>query len=270
MRIPNRGGRPAHQSGGPQMSRTRWLAALVVLLAPGYGTGPILADEPPDAVGLRMVGAFQGGPNNEGHKVRIEMEGGQTLEGLIDSQPFVVDGDLGRYTIWADKIRTIQFLKRSNVEDEHEPEPHPQPQPQPQPVRRNPQAMGMMAQGMMGGMGGGMMMQQPTLIRGKVTTTTGKVIIGDIHIRPNFSLTLDFGILFVAPEKLRTLTVIDAGADQQQQQQQPQIPPDAKNGPQNNATQGKKPQQQPQIPPNAEKAPQNNTTQGKKPSNGSR
>ena len=207
------------------MIRTPWLAALLILVTPGRGPGQDLADEPPRAVGLRMIGAFVVEQGNEGHKVRIEMEGGQTLEGLIDSQPFIVDGDLGQYTIWPTKIRTIQFLKRSNVEDE----PEPEPKLQPQPIQRNPQAMGMggmgggmraggMGGGMMGGgmMGGGMMMRQPTLIRGKVTTTTGKIIIGDIHIRPNFSLTLDFGILNVAPEKLRTLTVIHDDDDDAQ------------------------------------------------------
>ena len=229
------------------MSRTTWLAALIVLVAPGRGPGQDLADEPPQAVGLRMVGAFQGGAfqggqDNQGHKVRIEMEGGQTLEGYIDSQPFIVDGDLGRYTIWPTKIRTIQFLKRSNVEVEDEDEPEPKPHPQPNP--RNPRAMGMMGQmggGMMaqmggGMMGGGMMMQQPTLIRGKLTTTTGKVIVGDIHVRPNFSLTLDFGFLAVAPEKLRTLTMIEAEADPSGV---PSTPPNA----------GPKPTTGPQQPP---------------------
>ncbi len=208
------------------MSRTKWLAALIVLLSPGRGPGQDLAEEPPHTVGLRMVGAFQGGQDNQEHKVRIEMEGGQTLEGLIDSQPFIVDGDLGQYTIWPSKIRTIQFLKRSNVDLEDEPEPKPPIQPA-RPIPRNPQAMGMMGGGMMGQMGGGMMMRQPTLIRGKLTTTTGKVILGDIHIRPNFSLTLDFGFLTVAPEKLRTLTMIHDD-DAQPNQPHPQYPPDAK------------------------------------------
>lgn len=179
------------------MNRTAWLAAMALILAPGRGSGQAGAvsgdDDPPRAVGFRMVGAFGGGGQGETFRqVRLEMQGGQKLEGTIRFLPVIVDGDLGRYTILPDKIETIQFLGRANADDDGQQGPPTIPQ---------------------GMRGGGMRMnpmQRVTLVRGKVTTTTGKIILGDVHIPPNFALELDFGTLAVAPEKLRTLTMIEA------------------------------------------------------------
>ena len=51
------------------------------------------------------------------------------------------------------------------------------------------------------------------LTRGKVITTSNKEIIGDIHIPTDFQLELEFGHLTPAPDKLRTLTLIDGDRD---------------------------------------------------------
>lgn len=189
------------------MHRTAWLAALAVMLAPGpsFGqarSGPVGRagrDGPPPAVAFREVGAFGAQPDEEGtikRTVRLEMEGGQKLEGTISFQPLIVESDLGQYTIRPDKIKTIQFLRRANVDDAAAAE-----------EPRNPRPNVMMA-------GPGMMrpMRTGTLVRGKVVTTSDQVIIGDIHIPPNFALELEFGRLTPAPDKLRVLTMIDGAA----------------------------------------------------------
>lgn len=170
------------------MNRTACLAALALILA--YGLPP--------AVAFREAGGFGGG-NIEGEgpierKVRLEMEGGQKLEGTVYFQPLVVESDLGQYTIRPDKIKMIQFLRRANVEEAaaaaaEEP--------------RNPQANAMMGR-MRGGPG-----RLGNLVRGKVVTTSNNVIIGDIRIPANFALELEFGRLTPAPDKLRVLTMID-------------------------------------------------------------
>lgn len=168
------------------MKRAAWLAAMVLILAPGPGSGQTVTG------GLRTVGAFGGDDQSENvRSVRLEMEGGQKLEGTIRFRPVIVDGDLGRYRIRPDKIKRIQFLRRADVGDGEPPEAPPNA-----PAMRN-------RAGMMGGM------MPAALVRGKVVTTSDAVIIGDVHIPPDFALELDFGTLTVAPEKLRVLTMIE-------------------------------------------------------------
>jgi hypothetical protein len=48
------------------------------------------------------------------------------------------------------------------------------------------------------------------LARGKVSTTPGKDIIGDIYIPMDFKIALDVGTLYPAPGTLRTITFTDA------------------------------------------------------------
>ena len=183
------------------MNRTAWLAALALIIAPGptfgqsrFGTvGRTGMDDQRRSGGFRAVGAFGGDAQEEtGRSVRLEMEGGQKLEGTIHFRPVIVDSDLGRYTIRPDKIKMIQFLKRANVDDIG-------PAEVPRDVQGNvnvPRAV--------------RPVQRETRVRGKVVTTSDKVIIGDVHIPFDFALELDFGTLTVAPDKLRTLTMIDA------------------------------------------------------------
>lgn len=171
------------------MNRAARLAALALILAPGATYGQ------PGPVGFRMVGAFQTDDREEnGRSVRLEMEGGQKLEGTIRFRPLIVDSDLGRYTIRPDKIKMIQFLRRANVDD-------------PRPAAAAPMAPQVRGNFVVVG---GMVQARETLVRGKVVTTSDKVIIGDIHIPADFALELEFGTLSPEPDKLRTLTMTQA------------------------------------------------------------
>ena len=60
-------------------------------------------------------------------------------------------------------------------------------------------------------MGGGGFVQQDagTWAKGKVVTTSGKEILGNILIPWNFQLELDFGTLTLVPPKLRSITFTD-------------------------------------------------------------
>ena len=49
-----------------------------------------------------------------------------------------------------------------------------------------------------------------TMTRGKVVTTSGQEIIGNIYIPMDFKLQLDFGTLSLAASKLRSITFTDA------------------------------------------------------------
>jgi hypothetical protein len=51
------------------------------------------------------------------------------------------------------------------------------------------------------------------VVRGKVSTAPGKDIIGNIYLPADFKIALDVGTLYVAADKLRTLTFTDAGAE---------------------------------------------------------
>lgn len=187
------------------MHRATWLAALALILSPCSSpgqppSGPAAAgrDGPPPAVAFREAGGFGGdveGPMER--TVRLEMEGGQKLEGTVYFRPLIVDSDLGQYTIRPEKIKMIQFLKRADVDDEAPPD-------EPRVPRANanaPVAARMMRVG-----------PPHARVRGKVVTTTDKVIIGDIHIPTDFALELEFGRLSPSPEKLRILTMIDDNA----------------------------------------------------------
>ena len=52
-----------------------------------------------------------------------------------------------------------------------------------------------------------------TMARGKVSTTTGKDIIGNIYLPSDFKIALDVGTLYLAAAKLRTITFTDAAAE---------------------------------------------------------
>ncbi len=53
-----------------------------------------------------------------------------------------------------------------------------------------------------------------SLTRGKVITTSGKEIIGNIYIPADFKIALDVGTLYLSAGKLRTVTFTDAKGGQ--------------------------------------------------------
>jgi hypothetical protein len=55
--------------------------------------------------------------------------------------------------------------------------------------------------------------QNSTMTRGKVSTTLGKDIIGDIYIPTDFKIALDVGTLYLSAGALRTITFTDARAE---------------------------------------------------------
>jgi hypothetical protein len=199
------------------MKRTAWLAAVALTLVLGatFGQsrpgaeGGAGRDGRTGAGGFRAVGAFGGEvPEATQRSVQLEMEGGQKLDGTVQLRPILVDGDLGEYRIHPDKIKLIRFLKRAN-EDNADGEAG-------QPDFREvvPKKAGMRRRDRHGNV---LVPDQtsPTgtawLTHGKVITTSGKEIIGDIHIPTDFRLELEFGTLTPAPDKLRALTLTDAG-----------------------------------------------------------
>lgn len=182
------------------MHQTACLAALAWIVVSGPSSaqsrpGSIGRTErsgPPPALAFRALGAFGGEPVVETERsVRIEMEGAQKLEGTVRFRPVIVESELGRYAIRPEKIRMIRFLKRAG-EDVGKPGRPPEDETQ-KPV---------IPDGMFPARRG-------TLVRGKVITTSGKEIVGDIYIPTDFKLELDFGTLTLAPDKLRTLTMVE-------------------------------------------------------------
>lgn len=159
------------------MNRAAWLA--LWSLALGLG----MASE-------GRAGAFGGGDGSSERTVRIEMTGGQTLEGSVVFQPLIVDSDLGRYEIQPEKIKTIQFLAPLDVEDDDLP-PN---------AHRDPRGYVVAQDGY----------QTAMVVRGKVITTSGKEVVGAVHIPVNLKLQLEFGTITPTPEKMRTLTMVNA------------------------------------------------------------
>ncbi len=148
---------------------------------------------------------------------QVEMEGGQLLNGKIELRPLIVDGDLGQYSITPEKIKMIRFLKPAgdaNAVDESNRNNNGEFGGGPEQLvarkATTKRAALMQAARAAGGLE---MVGDPyshtgmaVLTRGKVITTTGKEIIGVIHIPSDFKLDLDFGALTLAPVKLRSIT----------------------------------------------------------------
>ena len=109
----------------------------------------------------------------------------------MPAAPLIVESELGQYEIGPDKIKMIRFLKPAENLDVR-------PATLPPDMRGNVRVAD--ARG------------AAWLIHGKVTTTSDKEIVGDIHIPVNFALELEFGTLTPSPEKLRTLTLIEEKA----------------------------------------------------------
>jgi hypothetical protein len=195
------------------MVRTAWLAAVALTLVIGATfaqsrpktegtTGP---EAHRRTVGFRAVGAFGGMVQGETQcSVQLEMEGGQKLEGTVQLRPILVDSDLGQYSIHPEKIKAIRFLRRLSTDNDEE---NAVQRAVPPTVRRkmmvpqrDPQGNTLVPD-----------QTSPTgtawLTHGKVITTSGKEIVGDIHIPTDFKLELEFGTLSPAPDKLRILTI---------------------------------------------------------------
>jgi hypothetical protein len=224
------------------MNRTGLLAAIAVMLA----SSPSFAQMGGGMGGMGGgMGGFGGGMGGQAmtpgmmmqggrvvgarfsevqRSAQVEMEGGQHLSGKIDLTQVVVEGDLGRYVIAPYKIKAIRFLKPA---DEVKPVNGPEgninregdgvPQhveeagrvgdeavavrevAQVRPALRRVNRVG----GGAGGFGGA------PVTRGKVITTSGKEIIGTIHTPTDFRLELEFGLLAVTTDKLRSITFMD-------------------------------------------------------------
>ena len=143
----------------------------------------------------------------------VEMEGGQRLSGKIELRNLVVDGELGRYLIAPFKIKAIRFLKPLNdakpangpaaTDNEGNRAGDDVIDVQ---VARQARLAAVRAARAGAGLGG---FETSTAPRGKVITITGKEIIGTIHIPNDFRLELEFGMLVLAPDKLRSITFAD-------------------------------------------------------------
>ncbi len=205
------------------MNRTRWLAAVAVILAPspclaqfgamgGMGGGAAPGATRRIMQGGRLAGA---GFTEVLRSARVEMEGGQLLTGKIDLRPVVVDGDLGQYAITPGKIKMIRFLKPVNAAEKDR-NGEAGGGEQEVAFRQGLQNQAAMLRAGRGGGGGLAFLADASsrtgaavLTRGKVITTTDQEIIGTIHIPSDFSLELEFGSLTLAPVKLRAITFSD-------------------------------------------------------------
>lgn len=212
------------------MNRTAALAAVVVMLASsptfgqsggvggmGGGMGGMGGGMGGQGMAPGMMGQggrFAGAGSIEVRRsAQVEMEGGQHLSGKIELRTVVVDGDLGRYLISPFKIKAIRFLKPADgVKPANEPAANNNGNINAGDdvltavtMRQNRAAV--LRASRAGGFGG----FEPTgPIRGKVITTTGKEIVGTIHLPADFRLELDFGTLTLAAEKLRSITFEDS------------------------------------------------------------
>jgi hypothetical protein len=184
------------------MNRAAWLAAVAMILVLGATFGQSrsgTAGGGPEgrrrAGGFRTVGAFGGEVQGETQRsAQLEMEGGQKLDGTVKLRPILVDSDLGQYAINPDKIKMIRLLKPVNEDN----------------------VKGVVGQRDSRGNLLAPDQTSPTgtvwITRGKVITTSDKEIIGDIHIPTDFKLVLEFGNLTPAPDKLRTITLLEPRA----------------------------------------------------------
>jgi hypothetical protein len=200
------------------MYRTGLFSALALMFASApsfaqFGGMGGMGGGAPGAPGMMMQGGgFVGNGFAEVRRsVQIEMEGGQRLSGKIDFRPVIVDGDLGRYVIMPEKIKMIRFLKPANdVEGDGDTEGGGGGGKPVVPARLPNRGVPVRAVRAGRGGFGGMSDRDPqtgaALARGKVITTTDQEIIGTIHIPADFRLVLDFGMLNLAPAKLRSIT----------------------------------------------------------------
>jgi hypothetical protein len=191
------------------MKRLEWLAAIAIaaVLVPGAS----FAQSEVTGGGFRMVGGFGGEVQGEVQRsAEVELEGGQRVRGEISLRPLTIESDIGRYSIALDKIKMIRFLKPANQAaagnpDEPGAAPDAAASRRSRPVVRD--ANGIAMDPLNGGMGS-------ALTRGKVSTTVGKDIIGDIYIPMDLRITLDVGTLYLAAGALRTITLTDARAEE--------------------------------------------------------
>ncbi len=137
------------------------------------------------------------------------MEGGQRVTGEIGLRPLTIDGDIGRYSIPLDKIKMIRFLKPAKPAAVGNPDEPGAARDAAAPRRGlyggNRNALGAANDPLNEGMGA-------WLTHGKVSTTLGKDIIGDIYVPMNFKVALDIGTLYPADGTLRTITFNDGRA----------------------------------------------------------
>jgi hypothetical protein len=198
------------------MNRPIWLAAIVIVLAPvpGFaqpGAGGGMAGMMGGMGGGMMMGGrmMPASPVEVQRTAQVEMEGGQRLSGQIDLAPLTLQSDLGRYAIMPDKIKVIRFLKPANQDEAGNAADDAAPNP--------PQARAAMVMRARNRLIAGNAVADPlnpslavTMTRGKVVTTSGQEIIGNIYIPMDFKLELDYGTLFLAAPKLRSITFTDA------------------------------------------------------------
>ncbi len=197
------------------MKRSVWLAAFVVVLVPalahaqmggmmgggmrrgqmgggGAGMGGMGggAGMMGGMGGGMMGGGMMGGMGGMGggmasavqearRSVRVELEGGKTLEGHVELGPVRIHGDLGSYAILPQKLASIRFLKGGHAGQAKEDEAE--------------------------GDGG----EGPGEIHLKVVTTTGEELVGTLQAPPVFRIELGYGSLVPQTQKLRTITFTD-------------------------------------------------------------
>jgi hypothetical protein len=139
------------------MVRSKWLAVLAVTLAP-----------------LPCLAQFGGGgfPQETQTKwtVRVELVGGQSVEGPLHLDPIAIEGDLGLYAIKPEKIKAIRLSPQGD----------------------DPLSAGASAQ-----------------IHGTVITTTDEEIGGVIYVPTEWTIETDLGTLKLNPAKLRSITITD-------------------------------------------------------------
>ncbi|MHB1557759.1 MAG: hypothetical protein ACYC61_09785 [Isosphaeraceae bacterium] len=117
--------------------------------------------------------------------VRVELEGGKTLEGHVELGPVRIHGELGSYAILPQKIASIRFLKPGR------------------------EGSGGHAGQAKEGEAEADESEGPGEIRLKVATTTGEEIVGALQAPPVFRIELAYGSLVPQTQKLRTITFTD-------------------------------------------------------------
>ncbi len=200
------------------MKRSGWLAAFVLVIVPALaqaqmggmmgggmrrgqmgGGGPGMGGMGGGGMmGGGMGGMMGGGMGGMGggmapadqvrRAVRVELEGGKTLEGHVELGPVRLHGELGSYAILPQKIASIRFLKpgregsggRAGQAKEGEAEADES--------------------------------EGPGEIHLKVATTTGEEIVGALQAPPVFRIELAYGSLVPQTQKLRTITFTDGQA----------------------------------------------------------